>query len=91
MTAKIHIRATAPTAANLYSLCASKPSSDGRVQANSRATYRFMSSEIVSMREAATLDPNTLCAHCVEMALEFRNRMRKARNMPPITDWRIYE
>lgn len=85
---KVHIGANK---AHTLALCASRPGAIGKVRPNSRTTYKVMDSEIVSMRKAATLPHEVLCAHCANNALQFRNKMRKDRGLKPVSDWRVYE
>ena len=82
---KIHLRANKLTETNRAKpFCATKMV-NGKCKSNNRDTYRFMASEIVSFlefREVADIDR---CAHCVDMGLTIRNRLRKDKGFAPVT------
>jgi len=86
---KVHIRANKLTGTNApKALCASRQIGNGLVIYNGRNTYANMGSEIVSIRDAAKLPRETVCAHCEVIALERRNAERKANGKAPVADWR---
>lgn len=83
--AKIHLRANKLTGENrARSICASKVV-NGKVYNNSRATYRFMASEIVGLDEFKNLPENDRCAHCMEAGLIKRNTERRAKGLAPVS------
>lgn len=84
--AKIHLRANKLTGNNApIATCAARMSSPGKVKFNTRRTYRFMASEIVSRAEFAAVADKDRCAHCMDMGLKLRNAMRKAEGLAPLS------
>jgi hypothetical protein len=84
MTRKIHLRANKLTETNrAKSFCASKMIS-GKCRSNSRDTYRFMASEIVSFLEFRNVPSADRCAHCVDSGLAIRNKLRRDRGFTPV-------
>lgn len=90
MTHKVHIRSNTAESNIAKALCATTFLRNNKVRYNSRTTYAHMASEIVSLREAAALPADQLCAHCAEKALWFRNRVRAKNGKAPVADWRAY-
>lgn len=83
---KIHLRANKPTGKSDFvarAVCASKLV-NGKVRNNSRSTYRYMASEIVSRQDFANVASADRCAHCMDTGLEMRNRFRKQNGMAPL-------
>ena len=87
---KVHIRANVLTGNNVaYSLCSARPTGNGQVRRNSRSSYQFMASTIVSINEAAAnYEDSEICAHCAAIAVERRNVQRKAKGWEPVSHWR---
>lgn len=84
--AKIHMAANKGTNGQaIYARCAGQSVGNGKVRQNSRYTYRFMASEIVSYADFANVPAADRCAHCMDMGLQVRNRQRKERGLPPVT------
>jgi hypothetical protein len=84
-TRKIHLRANKLTGDNYaFARCAARPASNGQVRRNTRATYQFMASEIVSFEEFAATPAKDRCAHCMDIGLQARNRQRKAKGLAPV-------
>lgn len=82
---KIHLRANKLTETNrAKSFCATKMTANGKCRSNDRDTYRFMASEIVSFNEFRNVASADRCAHCVDMGLAIRNRIRKERGFAPV-------
>lgn len=89
MTArKVHIRANKAETHAPMALCATRIVGNGTVRYNNRRSYAFMASEIVSIKEAALLPQNEVCAHCSELALSFRNKIRAKNGKTLVNDWR---
>lgn len=84
--AKVHLRANKLTGENsAFAVCASKQTGNGKVNFNSRSTYKFMASEIVDF-EGFRATPNAdRCAHCVEISLERFNRKMRKEGKGPFT------
>jgi hypothetical protein len=85
--AKVHLIGNVLTGTNRpKSRCSLRPIGNGKVNSNSRDTYRFMASSIVSIREFMETPEKNRCAHCMVMGLEARNRARKAKGREPVSD-----
>jgi len=82
--AKIHLRANKLTETNRAKpFCATKMV-NGKCKSNDRGTYRFMASEIVSFAEFREVGSADRCAHCVDMGLSIRNKLRKDRGFSQV-------
>ena len=82
--AKIHLRANKLTETNRAKpFCATKMV-NGKCKSNDRDTYRFMASEIVSFVEFRNVPAADRCAHCVDMGLSIRNKLRKNNGFAPV-------
>lgn len=82
--AKIHLRANKLTGENeARALCASKSLGNGTNSNNSRNTYRFMASEIVSPEEFRATPIADRCAHCLQAGLTKKNAQRREKGLPP--------
>lgn len=83
---KIHCAAnTGKDGKALFARCAARRVGNGKVRRNDRATYGYMASEIVSAEDFRfNTKPADRCAHCVGLALEGRNRVRKEKGLPPV-------
>lgn len=83
--AKIHLRRSklvegkAPLAA-----CAAQSAGPNQCRPNSRSTYRFMASEIVSPAEFRATPHADRCAHCCDAGLLVLNRQRRDKGLPPV-------
>lgn len=81
---KIHLRANKLTGDNkARALCASKSIGNGKTINNSRSTYRFMTSEIVSPEEFRATPIADRCAHCLQAGLTKKNAQRREKGLPP--------
>lgn len=80
MTNKIHLRRNKENGIDVLAVCATNPNV-AKARRNSRTSYQFMSSPIVSWEEFKTVAAADRCAHCVEAALTIRNRQRKAKGL----------
>lgn len=84
--AKIHLRRNVVSDRPARAACATNPYIP-QARRNQRSSYQFMASEIVSWEQFRTLDSKLLCSHCLDACLVIRNRQRKAKGMPPVTQW----
>jgi hypothetical protein len=85
MTRKIHLRANKLTGTNApRAICATKMTAAGRCASNSRATYRFMASEIVGFPAFREVPAADRCAHCVDAGLTVRNKLRARNGFAPV-------
>lgn len=83
---KIHLRANKLTETNRAKAMCSTKMVNGKCKSNSRDTYRFMASEIVGFLTFREVSPAERCAHCVDMGLSIRNRLRKDKGFAPVTN-----
>lgn len=84
--AKVHLRANKLTGDNYAKPFCATRYVNGKCQLNSRSTYRFMASKVVSFAEFRDVPAADRCAHCVDVGLAVRNRLRKERGFPPVND-----
>lgn len=84
--AKIHLRANklggtmAP-----FAICASKQTGNGKVNFNSRSTYKYMASEIVDFETLRGVPSANRCMHCMDIALRRFNVRRRKEGLEPVT------
>jgi hypothetical protein len=84
-TRKTHLRANKGlNGQRIMARCAVQPAGKGKVRSNSRATYRFMASEIVDWATFKATDAADRCAHCVDTGLIAYNRQRRERGLSPV-------
>jgi hypothetical protein len=85
---KVHLIANKLTGQNAaFALCASRSLGKGKVVHNSRETYRYMASEIVSLNDFLTKPVDVLCAHCLDKGLIRRNLHRRLAGKPPVENF----
>jgi hypothetical protein len=85
---KMHLRANKVKEGVLnIPRCASRPKSNGKIIRNNRETYQNIpQSNIVGFKEFAVIPANDRCAHCIDMGLIARNRLRKANGLNPVVN-----
>jgi len=87
--AKLHLRRNkiTETTESMVAICATKSIGNGMFRKNDRATYRFMSSEIVGPEEFRAAAFEVRCMHCNDMGLALRNLQRKNKGLPPVASF----
>lgn len=83
-TRKTHLAANKGISRALFAVCASRTTGRGTVVNNSRRTYAFMSSEIVDFAGFKATPAADRCAHCVDIGLQRRNRVRREKGLAPV-------
>lgn len=86
MARKIHLRVNKLTGSNQpMANCASRGTGNGKLTNNNRATYRFMTSEVVGINDFINVPSADRCAHCVA-ELPYLNARRARLGLP---EWAI--
>lgn len=84
--AKIHLRANKLNGTNrAFAVCASKQVGNGKVNFNSRSTYKYMASEIVDFETLRGVSKADRCAHCMDIGLQRLNVRRRNEGLEPVT------
>lgn len=83
---KTHLKANKGTNGHsIYSICASRHTGSGKVNRNSRDTYRDIPPEYIVDFSAFKATPDKQrCAHCMDRGLKVRNMQRARNGKPPV-------
>jgi hypothetical protein len=67
----------------IYSRCAAISKGKGKVNRNNREAYQNIpQSHILSYSDLKEVPSEQVCAHCLDMGLQVRNRQRTERGLP---------